>query len=140
VTSNKNAREYLDYYLSLPGDPEFAVLLEGPWGSGKTHFVETYFADRSTEARKANPDAKNPLIHVTLFGVRDLSDITTQMFEKAHPILGGKAGRIAQRRSLQELGAALRHSRNRMPSYQARYLAVSAIVPRYAPVQRLANP
>lgn len=91
MTTNTNAREYLDYYLSLSSDPEFAVLLEGPWGSGKTHFVETYFADRLTAARRANPDAKDPLIHVTLFGVRDLSDITTQMFERAHPLLGGKA-------------------------------------------------
>jgi len=30
VTSSANAREFLDYYLDLDGDPEFAVLLEGP--------------------------------------------------------------------------------------------------------------
>jgi len=91
VTSSQNAKEYLDYYLDLEGEPEFAVLLEGPWGSGKSHFVETYFRERLAAARRAKSDAKDPLIHVTLFGVRDLSEITTQMFEKAHPVLGGKA-------------------------------------------------
>ncbi len=95
MTRSQNAREYLDYYLDLSSDPEFAVLLEGPWGSGKSHFVDTYFRDRLTVAREKDPEATDPLIHVTLFGVRELSDITTQMFEKAHPILGGKAVKIA---------------------------------------------
>ncbi|MEN0653924.1 MULTISPECIES: P-loop NTPase fold protein [Hyphobacterium] len=94
MTSNANAREFLDYYLGLDGDPEFAVLLEGPWGSGKSHFVETYFRDRFAEARKTDAESKDPLIHVSLFGIRELSDITTQMFEKAHPVLGGKAVKL----------------------------------------------
>lgn len=70
------------------------MLLEGPWGSGKSHFVETYFRDRLEEARKRDAEAKDPLIHVSLFGVRELSDITTQMVEKAHPVLGGKAVKL----------------------------------------------
>lgn len=90
VTSSQNAREFLDYYLGLEGDPQSAVLLEGPWGSGKSHFVDAYFRGRLAQARTTDADAKDPLIRVTLFGVRDLADITTQMFEKAHPILGGK--------------------------------------------------
>ena len=70
------------------------MLLEGPWGSGKSHFVEAYFRDRLVESRKRDAEAKDPLIHISLFGVRELSDITTQMFEKAHPILGGKAVKL----------------------------------------------
>lgn len=92
--SMQDAREFLDYYLDLEGDPEFAVLLEGPWGAGKSHFVDAYFRDRFDKQIGRDPTAKDPLIHVTLFGVRDLSDITTQMFEKAHPILGGKTVKV----------------------------------------------
>lgn len=94
MISTHNAREYLDYYLGLSGDPEFAVLLEGPWGSGKSHFVSTYFDNRLSAMRKKDPNATDPLIRVTLFGARDQSDIITQMFEKAHPILGGKAVKL----------------------------------------------
>lgn len=94
MTSSQNAQEFLDYYLALEGDPEFAVLLEGPWGSGKSHFVERYFRERFAKAFANDPNAKDPLIRVTLFGVRDLSDITTQMFEKAHPFLGGKTVKL----------------------------------------------
>lgn len=95
MMASENATKLLDYYLDLEGDPEFAVLLEGPWGSGKSHFVAKYFRDRHARMKKVNAEAKDPLIHVALFGVRDLSDITTQMFEKAHPVLGGTAMKIA---------------------------------------------
>lgn len=95
MTASESATKLLDYYLELEGDPEFAVLLEGPWGSGKSYFVAKYFRDRYARMKKVDAKAKDPLIHVTLFGVRDLSDITTQMFEKAHPVLGGKAVKIA---------------------------------------------
>lgn len=94
MTTDQNAREFLDYYLGLDEEPEFAVLLEGPWGSGKSHFVDVYFRERFKKALAKDSKAKDPLIRVTLFGVRDLSDITTQMFEKAHPILGGKAVKL----------------------------------------------
>jgi hypothetical protein len=90
VATDEHAKEYLDYYLELTSDPDFAVMLEGPWGSGKSYFVNQYFRARFAGARKKNTEAKDPLIHVTLFGVRELSDITAQMFEKVYPALSGK--------------------------------------------------
>lgn len=90
------------------------MLLEGPWGSGKSFFVDTYFKDRFDKARAADPDAKDPLIHVTLLGVRELSDLTTQMFEKA-PVLGGKAAKLVNTvlsRAVGVLGASLDASEN----------------------------
>ncbi|WP_449256340.1 P-loop NTPase fold protein [Bosea sp. (in: a-proteobacteria)] len=95
MSDNADAKDFLDYYLGREGDPEYAVLLEGAWGSGKSYFVERYFEERFKAAKAKNKDAKDPLIHVTLFGIRDLADITTQMFEKAHPNLGGKVAKGA---------------------------------------------
>ncbi|WP_167400432.1 P-loop NTPase fold protein [Gluconacetobacter entanii] len=43
MTTDPAARAYLDYYLDRPGNPDFAVMLEGPWGSGKSFFIEQYF-------------------------------------------------------------------------------------------------
>lgn len=57
MVSTQAAKDFLDYYLALEGDPKFAVLLEGPWGSGKSHFVDTYFRERITETKKVDPDA-----------------------------------------------------------------------------------
>lgn len=88
------AREYLDFYLNQPGDPFFAVMLEGPWGSGKSFFIDDYFEARDTAAAVASKDAKEA-IRLTLFGVNELSDVTSQIFAKAHPLLSGKAAKFA---------------------------------------------
>ena len=93
MSSDAAAREYLDYYLNRPGNPDFAVMLEGPWGSGKSFFFDHYFGDRLRKARAKDPKAKDE-IRITLFGVRDLSDITAQIFAKAHPMLGGKTAKF----------------------------------------------
>ena len=87
------AREYLDYYFNQPGDPFFAVMLEGPWGSGKTFFIDDYFSARHAAAKAKEKDAKEEEIRITLFGARELADITSQIFAKAHPWLSGKAAK-----------------------------------------------
>ncbi|MBB4097456.1 P-loop NTPase fold protein [Sphingomonas kyeonggiensis] len=92
MTTDAAARDYLDYYLDKPGNPDFAVMLEGPWGSGKSFFLDQYFADRHAKALRTDKKAKEA-IRVTLFGVRELDDIMSQIFAKAHPVLGGKAVR-----------------------------------------------
>ena len=38
---NKHIKEFLNYYIGLP-NPQYAVLLKGKWGSGKTHFINNY--------------------------------------------------------------------------------------------------
>lgn len=93
MTTDAAARAYLDYYLDRPGGPDAATMLEGPWGSGKSFFVDEYFRDRLAEARAKDPNAKEE-IRVSLFGVCDLGEITSQIFTKAHPRLGGKAAKF----------------------------------------------
>lgn len=93
MTNNDSARAYLDYYLDQSGDPDFAVMLEGPWGSGKSFFIEDYLAGRLASARKGSPAAK-PAIRVSLFGVTDIAEIQSEMFAKAHPWLTGVPANI----------------------------------------------
>ena len=40
VVENRNdfISEYLDAYLAMK-DIDFAVMISGPWGCGKTHFI-----------------------------------------------------------------------------------------------------
>lgn len=92
MAADDHAREYLDYFLALGDKPGFAVMLEGPWGSGKSYFVEKYFEARA-KAQAAADDDKDKMVHVSLFGVSSLDDIEAQLFEKANPWLGGKLGK-----------------------------------------------
>ncbi|MFC2996089.1 P-loop NTPase fold protein [Acinetobacter sichuanensis] len=36
---NKHIEEYFDYYFNTKKNFEYAVLLNGAWGSGKTWFI-----------------------------------------------------------------------------------------------------
>ena len=39
---NQHITEYLDYYVFDKKEPEFAVLLTGKWGIGKTYYIDAY--------------------------------------------------------------------------------------------------
>ncbi len=83
---NKHIIDNLDYYLGLPS-PEYAFLLCGEWGVGKTYFIDDYINNKSTESLK--------LIKVSLFGLKKISDIDSNIFQKLHPILGSKYAQFA---------------------------------------------
>ena len=42
--SNKHISQFLDYYCDNKklSNSQYAVLLKGKWGSGKTHFINNY--------------------------------------------------------------------------------------------------
>jgi tRNA A37 threonylcarbamoyladenosine biosynthesis protein TsaE len=41
-TKNPHVWEYLNYYVSLPHSPHYAVLISGSWGIGKTYLVKEF--------------------------------------------------------------------------------------------------
>jgi hypothetical protein len=46
TSANKHLYDYLSYYVALPHPPKYAVLINGPWGIGKTYIVEDLSAAR----------------------------------------------------------------------------------------------
>jgi|GEM_PF-1457288 len=61
---NQHINDFLDYYLNL-NEPQYAVLLSGKWGSGKTHFIEQ-FKSEHTNIR---------VVKISLFGLKSKEDI-----------------------------------------------------------------
>lgn len=80
VDPNQSLKRFLDRYCNSDAAPGYAVMLRGPWGSGKTWFVDK-FQERLTS------QGKRPL-YVSLFGVSKPSDIHDQFFTQIHPVLG----------------------------------------------------
>lgn len=66
---NASTKAYLDDYFSK-SSPGFAVLVEAPWGAGKTHFIKSYLQRRASTS-------KGPVdyLYVSLFGVQSPQDI-----------------------------------------------------------------
>lgn len=82
---NTHIIEYLDYYTQLKISPNFAVMLRGNWGSGKTWLINKYIGE--------NEDKK--FLTVSLYGVSSVSEIDESLFQQLHPVLGSKKMKLA---------------------------------------------
>lgn len=74
-------------------DPQYAVLLKGKWGCGKTHFINHWI-----DAYKGNPTTEQVLesVYVSLYGLSDTKQITTAINRVICPILYGKAAKAGK--------------------------------------------
>lgn len=91
--SNQHISQFLDYYCSDKLlNPQYAVLLKGKWGSGKTYFINEYKKHLNKNEQK--------YIYVSLYGVTKYDEIETKFLETIHPRLYNKktifAGKIAK--------------------------------------------
>ena len=88
---NQHITEFLHYYCNLPS-PQYAVMLKGKWGSGKTHYVKDYLKTLDQESQK--------YVYVSLYGVTSYDEIETKFLEALHPTLYNKktllSGKIAK--------------------------------------------
>ena len=86
--SNKHIEEFLDYYLNVEQSPDYAVLITGCWGSGKTYFIRKYLGDEKKEIKDfLNDCTKYTVIYVSLFGAKTREEMDKRVLEKLHPIL-----------------------------------------------------
>jgi len=88
---NSHVEESLNDYCSLPKPLQFAILLKGSWGCGKSWFINQYI-----EKLKNRDKTKTPL-YVSLYGVNNFSQIDEALFEQTHPQLSSKTAKIARK-------------------------------------------
>lgn len=81
--TNLQVFEYLRTFCDMPVPPEYAVLIKGKWGSGKTWFIEQL-------TKKLTDDNVN-VLRISLYGLSSISEIDSQFFRLLHPILGSKS-------------------------------------------------
>lgn len=70
---NQHIHEFLKYYIIELDQPEYAVLLSGKWGSGKTFFIN--------QVTNKYQNEKN-IVKVSLFGLKSKEDIHKQVLLK----------------------------------------------------------
>jgi hypothetical protein len=77
--SNQHIFQFLDYYCDNEKlkNPQYAVLLKGKWGSGKTHFINKY--------RDKLKENKQRYIYVSLYGVTSYDEIETKFLQSSNP-------------------------------------------------------
>jgi len=108
---NAHVQEFLDYYVESQRDLGYAVMLSGPWGAGKTHFIKTYFANRDSK-RNRNVRSKfsaldrifrfrdknintSSYIYASLYGLESHEQLRRAMFLAAYPAFSGRGAYVA---------------------------------------------
>jgi len=105
---NENISEYLFTYMKNP-DPRYAVMLKGKWGCGKSFFITDWL--KAYKQQFASDQFVLEPIYVSLYGLKETSQITAAIDKVLHPILHSKgveftkklfkfAGKIAFKTSL----------------------------------------
>lgn len=96
---NDHAIRVLDAYLcSTELAVPHAVLIEGSWGSGKTHFLQHVYEPRRKAEMLAKRQHHVPFLFVSLFGATSASDVELRIYKTACPgeaVAGSIAGTIA---------------------------------------------
>lgn len=84
---NRHIEDFLSYYTALDAEhpPGYAVMLDGPWGIGKTYLV------RDLLKRLVGPQG---YCYVSLYGVSKTEDIDDAIVAAMFPVAGHKATRI----------------------------------------------
>jgi hypothetical protein len=84
---NQAIFDYLDYYIDSARKLDYAVMLEGPWGAGKTHLVRSFLATHETRGGKH--------LFISLYGMTSTSQIDEEFYRLLHPVLSSKGMRLA---------------------------------------------
>lgn len=88
---NKYILEFCENYFLSQVNPEYAVLLKGPWGCGKTYFINQ-FEQYMTE--KGHIEEKD-ILNISIFGVTTIDELEDRIFEVLHPIRSSNYGKFA---------------------------------------------
>lgn len=89
-SENEHVKEFLTHYSTLKS-PEYAVLIRGEWGTGKTWFVKEVFELNQTDK------VDKSKLYVSLNGVSSLAEIENEFFRQLHPIRSSKGAKIVGR-------------------------------------------
>lgn len=98
---NQHIEDYLNAYRGMK-EVDFAVMITGPWGCGKTYFIRQYLDDHCT------PDEERQYLYISLNGVARTADIDMAIFQAAHPVLGSKLAVTASKVFKASLKAGLK--------------------------------
>ncbi|HBB8114798.1 TPA: hypothetical protein J9747_004575, partial [Escherichia coli] len=85
---NEELTSYLNYLVGLEKSPNFAVMIDGEWGSGKTWFVRKLMNEESLKGEV------KPLM-ISLYGIKSTEQIDEIIFKQMHPFLSSKGMLLA---------------------------------------------
>lgn len=91
---NIDQTEIIIQYLNI--ETNYAVIINGEYGVGKTHFYKNVLVPRIKETSLLKDDRKKYTpVHISLFGFQSLEDVQTAIFVELYPILKNRGLKLA---------------------------------------------
>jgi hypothetical protein len=84
----------MKHYINLKISPEYALLISGKWGTGKTFFINNYLEKERHEEKK--------FIKISLFGIKSVDEIHKQIIFQ---LIGTEEGSLSN--SLIKIGSSI---------------------------------
>ena len=96
LTMNENVSKFLDVYLGH-SNPQYAVMLTGRWGCGKTFFVNRWLVE--LKERKENGEDREGVIYlkpiyVSVYGMSSLAEVKMEIDRKVNPFYYSKTAKV----------------------------------------------
>lgn len=88
---NTDIYNFLNEYVTYP-NPQYAVLLTGKWGCGKTYFIKKWIEDY-----ESNPDHTLQPIYVSLFGCNSIKQVNLAIDRVVNPWLYSKWAEVGKK-------------------------------------------
>lgn len=86
---NQHIADYLQHYLSQINPPHYAVMIDGPWGIGKTFFIK--------ELLQKYFEGRQDYVYISLYGLETIEDINKTLLHSLYPILFSKSSKIVSK-------------------------------------------
>lgn len=108
MNDNKELTKYLNEYLRME-KPQFAVMISGRWGCGKTYYIENQIAEWGKKKEKARGDSivLKP-IYVSVNGLNNVSSVARKIKAVLHPMLYSKGAKAAKKVVLAAMNIAVK--------------------------------
>lgn len=92
-TMNENIAHFLDEYMLNP-DPQYAVMLTGRWGCGKTFFINNWLDTINIKGGDREEVIYLRPIYVSVFGMSSLNEVKTEIDRKVNPFYYSKTAKV----------------------------------------------
>jgi hypothetical protein len=91
MRKNQHVADAIRAYCEFRYPQRQALMVNGKWGSGKTHLLEE--VKENLIDRRLMGDSNRPLYN-TLYGVKDAAEIGEQIYQQMHPFLAHRGTRF----------------------------------------------
>lgn len=92
--TNQTTKEYLDYFVTSQ-NPNFAVMLKGKWGAGKTYFIRGIIEGWENKQVISESEINLRPIYISLNGISKKNEIVELLKAKISPFLYSKGAKFA---------------------------------------------